>query len=58
MKKTKEKILNALDDRETKEYIVDFGSVIVEAKDEAEAEKEALRIIKEGEIKIDIIEEN
>jgi len=58
IQETKQKILDALEGKEEKEFIVDFGSVIVMAKDEVEAEKEGLRMIKEGEIEIDIIEEN
>lgn len=58
MTKTKEKILKALDDTKLKEYIVSFSDVFVEAKDEVEAEKKARRLIRDGEISINFIEEN
>lgn len=58
-KQIKQKILDALeDDGKMKEYIVSFGDVFIEAKNEEEAEKEALKLIKNGEIEINFIEEN
>lgn len=52
----KEEILNNLDN--VKGYIVDFCSVVVEAKNKEEAEEKALEQIQQGDIEIDNIIEN
>lgn len=41
-----------------KEYIVDLESLIVEAKDKSEAFNSVQRMIRDGDIKIDLITEN
>ena len=57
-KKTKQKILDALEDKETKEYLVSFGDVFVEAESVEEAERKAEKLIQERDIEINSIEEN
>lgn len=57
--KTKERILEALENEETKEYLVSFEDWFVEAKNRERAEKLAVERLKDwGCPKISFIEEN
>jgi len=41
-----------------KTYVIDFGSVIIEAKDEQDAYAKAISIIRAGDVEIDQITED
>jgi transposase len=40
-----------------KEYLISFGDVFISAKNDKDAEEKALKLIKEGNVQINFIEE-
>ena len=46
-----------MEKEKTKQYLISFGDVFVEAKSDEEAEDKVLKLIKDGDIEINFIEE-
>ena len=55
---TKKQVLETLEGDNEKEFVVALGDIILMAKNEEEAQEQALKMIKNGEVEINFIEEN